>query len=535
VAAEDLIGTRYLDLVEATDEPHVRALLADLAVSEGATATSEYRLCHTDGSSRFVESIVSSQVEDPTVRGLVLNTRDVTDRKMLEEELAHQAFHDSLTGLSNRAVFRDRVDHALARSVRNDASLTVLLLDLDGFKTVNDSLGHDAGDDLLVAVGARIQACGRASDTVARLGGDEFAILLEDEGDESRATAVADRVLRELAAPFEVRGREVFVRASIGIAISTGVATNTDDLIRNADTAMYAAKAAGKGRYEFFQPVMHTRALLQFEVQADLQRALDRGEFAVHYQPIIDFSTGAASGMEALVRWLHPTRGLLAPIEFIGVAEESGLIVPLGRWVLAEACRQTAEWRAMYPEASALTVSVNLSTRQLLEPDLVHQVKAVLDESGLDPSALTLEITEGSLMQDVGTTASKLHHLKELGVSLAIDDFGTGSSSLAYLRQFPIDLLKIDKSFVDQMTTVESEGPALVRAIIELAQTFHLQTVAEGIEASEQLDELRLAGCQSGQGYLFARPLTSDAMEAYFRRDVDVHAAAAPQQAAAPR
>jgi diguanylate cyclase (GGDEF)-like protein/PAS domain S-box-containing protein len=535
VAAEDLIGTRYLDLVEATDEPHVRALLADLAVSEGATATSEYRLCHTDGSSRFVESIVSSQIEDPTVRGLVLNTRDVTDRKMLEDELAHQAFHDSLTGLSNRAVFRDRVDHALARSVRNDASLTVLLLDLDGFKTVNDSLGHDAGDDLLVAVGARIQACGRASDTVARLGGDEFAILLEDEGDESRATAVADRVLRELAAPFEVRGREVFVRASIGIAISTGVATNTDDLIRNADTAMYAAKAAGKGRYEFFQPVMHTRALLQFEVQADLQRALDRGEFAVHYQPIIDFSTEAASGMEALVRWLHPTRGLLAPIEFIGVAEESGLIVPLGRWVLAEACRQTAEWRATYPEASALTVSVNLSTRQLLEPDLVHQVKAVLDESGLDPSALTLEITEGSLMQDVGTTAAKLHHLKELGVSLAIDDFGTGSSSLAYLRQFPIDLLKIDKSFVDQMTTVESEGPALIRAIIELAQTFHLQTVAEGIEVSEQLDELRLAGCQSGQGYLFARPLTSDAMEAYFRRDVDVHAAAAPQQVAAPR
>jgi diguanylate cyclase (GGDEF)-like protein/PAS domain S-box-containing protein len=535
VAAEDLVGTRYLDLVEASDRTHVRAVLADLAATSGASATSEYRLCHIDGSSRFVESIVSSLVEDPTVDGLVLNTRDVTDRKMLEDELAHRAFHDSLTGLSNRAVFRDRVEHALARSARTDASLTILLLDLDGFKMVNDSLGHDAGDDLLVAVGARIQACGRASDTVARLGGDEFAILLEDEGDESRARTVADRVLRELAAPFEVRGRDVFVRASIGIAISTGGETNTDDLIRNADTAMYAAKAAGKGRYEFFQAVMHTRALLQFEVQVDLQRALDRDEFEVHYQPIIDFATGATSGMEALVRWQHPTRGLLPPIEFIGVAEESGLIVPLGKWVLAEACRQTAEWRGLYAEASALTVSVNLSTRQLLEPDLVHQVEEVLADSGLDPSALTLEITEGSLMQDVVLTAEKLHHLKELGVLLAIDDFGTGSSSLAYLRQFPIDLLKIDKSFVDQMTTAGSQGPALVRAIIELAETFHLQTVAEGIEIDEQLDELRLAGCHSGQGYLFARPLTSGAMETYFSRAGDARTTASPEEAAAPR
>jgi diguanylate cyclase (GGDEF)-like protein/PAS domain S-box-containing protein len=535
VGADDLIGTHYLELVEGSDEPHVRALLADLAVSPGATATSEYRLCHRDGSSRFVESIVTSLIEDPTVRGLVLNTRDVTDRKVLEEELAHQAFHDSLTGLSNRAVFRDRVDHALARSARHDSSLTVLLLDLDGFKMVNDSLGHDAGDDLLVAVGARIEAGARAIDTVARLGGDEFAILLEEEGDEAQATAAADRVLRELAAPFEVRGREVFMRASIGIAISGGAEANLDDLIRNADTAMYAAKAAGKGRYEIFRPIMHTRALLQFEVQADLQRALDRGEFAVHYQPIVDIATGAATGMEALVRWQHPTRGLLPPIEFIGVAEESGLIVPLGRWVLTEACRQTASWRAEYPEASGLTVSVNLSTRQLLESNLVRQVREVLEETGLDPSALVLEITEGSLMQDVTATAVKLHDLKELGVRLAIDDFGTGSSSLAYLQQFPIDLLKIDKSFVDRVTTVESEGPALVRAIIELAQTFHLETVAEGIEESEQLDELRQAGCLSGQGYLFARPLPSEEMEAYFRRDAHIHATASPEDAAAPR
>jgi diguanylate cyclase (GGDEF)-like protein/PAS domain S-box-containing protein len=535
VGADDLIGSRYLELVEASDEPHVRALLTDLAGSPGATATAEYRLCHKDGSARFVESIVSSLIEDPTVRGLVLNTRDVTDRKVLEEELAHQAFHDSLTGLSNRAVFRDRVDHALTRSARQDSSLTVLLLDLDGFKMINDSLGHDVGDDLLVAVGARLQACGRASDTVARLGGDEFAILLEDEGDEGRAAAAADRVLDELAAPFEVRGREVFVRASIGIAISDGADSNTDELIRNADTAMYAAKAGGKGRCEIFQPIMHTRALRQFEVQADLQRALDRGEFAVHYQPIVDFATGAATGMEALVRWLHPSRGLLPPIEFIGVAEESGLIVPLGRWVLAEACRQTAVWKTDFPGASGLTVSVNLSTRQLLEPDLVRQVREVLEETRLDPSALVLEITEGSLMQDVPATAVKLHELKDLGVRLAIDDFGTGSSSLAYLQQFPIDLLKIDKSFVDKVTTVGSEGPALVRAIIDLAQTFHLQTVAEGIEENEQLDELRLAGCDSGQGSLFARPLASESMEAFLRRDAEGRTDPSTEAAAVPR
>jgi EAL domain-containing protein (putative c-di-GMP-specific phosphodiesterase class I) len=280
---------------------------------------------------------------------------------------------------------------------------------------------------------------------------------------------------------------------------------------------------------------MHVRALMQFEVQADLQRGLDRREFVVHYQPIVDFATGAATGMEALVRWLHPTRGLLPPIEFIGVAEESGLIVPLGKWVLAEACRQTAKWRAVHPEASDLTVSVNLSTRQLLEPDLVRQVREVLEQTGLDPAALVLEITEGSLMQDAGTTALKLHHLKELGVRLAIDDFGTGSSSLAYLKQFPIDLLKIDKSFVDEVTAVGSQGPALVRAIIELAQTFHLHTVAEGIEESEQLAELRLAGCHSGQGYLFAKPLPSEGMEAYFRGDAQMPDPASPQEAAAPR
>jgi len=520
IAADAAMDEPYLDLVDEPERVSLGSMLANLG-AKGGPATAEYRLRHADGSWRSVESIITDLTADPAVGGIVLNTRDVTDRKALEEELAHQAFHDSLTGLSNRAVFRDRVDHALARSARVDVPLTVLLLDLDGFKTINDSLGHEAGDELLIAVGARIQSCGRESDTVARLGGDEFGILLEDGGDELRATQVADRVLHTLSAPYEVRGREIFVRASIGIAFSSAEIDTTDDLIRNADTAMYAAKAAGRDRYQVFEPAMHTRALRRFEVHADLQRALDREELAVYYQPIIDFSTGTVRAVEALVRWLHPTRGVLAPIEFIGVAEDTALIVPLGRWVLEEACRQTVLWRAMDADAPTLTVSVNLSTRQLLEPDIVQQVHQVLQETGLEPDALTLELTEGSLMQDVGETGVKLRGLKQLGVRLAIDDFGTGSSSLAYLKHFPIDLLKIDKSFVDQVTAEESEGSALVRTIIELAHAFELDTVAEGIEAEDQLDELRAAGCRSGQGYLFARPLVRESMEALLHSGQD--------------
>ncbi len=512
---EDLAGSNYLDLLVEEDAPHVRSLFADVAAAPQTTFTAEYRVRHADGSSRHVESIVSNMIDDPTVNGLVLNTRDVTDRKSLQEELAHQAFHDSLTDLSNRAVFRDRIEHALARGERNDGRLAVLLLDLDGFKTVNDSLGHDAGDQLLIAVAKRLQFQGRSSDTVARIGGDEFGILLEDDADESRARALADRALAAFAVPFEVRGREVFIRASIGIALSVPGHSETDELIRNADTAMYAAKAAGKGRYEFFRPFMHARALERFEVQADLERALVRGEFVIHYQPIVDFETREARGVEALVRWNHPSRGLLGPLEFIQIAEETGAIVPLGGWVLGEACRQTASWRTSHAAAANLCVSVNLSTRQLLEADLVTQVRDVLEASGLEPSALTLELTEGSLMQDVEETVGKLRALKDLGVRLAIDDFGTGSSSLGYLQRFPIDTLKIDKSFVDGIAADDSEDPALVRAIVQMAATLSLETIAEGIEGSEQLDELRSAGCRAGQGYLFARPLQADALEAF--------------------
>jgi diguanylate cyclase (GGDEF)-like protein/PAS domain S-box-containing protein len=520
VSSEELIGTSYVALLDENDGARLRSILADLATSAdpSASATAEYRLRHQDGSWRSVESIVSNQTTDPTVKGLVLNTRDVTDRKLLQEELAQQAFHDSLTGLSNRAVFRDRVEHTLARATRTGSRSAVFLLDLDGFKTVNDSLGHDAGDQLLIAAAQRLQFQGRSSDTVARIGGDEFGILLEDDADETSARAMADRLLAAFSVPFEVRGRELFVRATIGIALSVAGESNTDEMIRNADTAMYAAKAAGKARYEFFRPFMHARALERFEVQADLEVALIRHEFVVHYQPIVDFETGKALSVEALVRWNHPTRGLLGPLEFIHIAEDTGVIVPLGLWVLGQACRQTVAWRAEHPEASDLRVSVNLSTRQLLEPDLVARVRQILEESELEPAALTLELTEGSLMQRIEDTVTKLRALKELGVRLAIDDFGTGSSSLGYLQRFPIDILKIDKSFVDGIATLDSEDPALVRAIVEMAKTLRLETVAEGIEETEQLDELRSAGCRSGQGYLFARPLHPDAMGTFLSK-----------------
>ncbi len=520
VRSDQLVGTSYLALLDEGDGSHLRSILADLATSTDptASATAEYRLRHEDGSWRSVESIVTDQLNDPTVKGLVLNTRDVTDRKLLQEELAHQAFHDSLTGLSNRAVFRDRVEHALMRAARNGSRSAVFLLDLDGFKTVNDSLGHDAGDQLLIAAGQRLQFQGRSSDTVARIGGDEFGILLEDDADETGARAMADRLLAAFSVPFDVRGRELFVRASIGVALSVAGESNTDEMIRNADTAMYAAKAAGKARYEFFRPFMHARALERFEVQADLEQALIRNEFVVHYQPIVDFETGKALGVEALVRWNHPTRGLLAPLEFIPIAEDTGVIVPLGAWVLGEACRQTVAWRSEHPDASDLRVSVNLSTRQLLEPDLVERVRDILEASRLEPEALTLELTEGSLMQKLEETVTKLRALKDLGVRLAIDDFGTGSSSLGYLQRFPIDILKIDKSFVDGIAALDSEDPALVRAIVEMAKTLRLETVAEGIEETEQLAELRSAGCRSGQGYLFARPLHPDAMGAFLSK-----------------
>jgi predicted signal transduction protein with EAL and GGDEF domain len=349
----------------------------------------------------------------------------------------------------------------------------------------------------------------RLSDTVARLGGDEFAVLLEEDVDECEAATVGERLLEILREPFLVEGRELSVGGSIGIAVHEGTAASTDDLLRDADVAMYCAKNRGRDRYELFEPSMHTRTVQLFELNADLQKGLDQGQFVLHYQPILDLAAQDLRGVEALVRWQHPERGLLPPSEFIPAAEQSGLIVPLGAWVLSEACRQMRHWREEFPGSEPF-LSVNLSPRQLLEPDLVRNVRDVLDETGLDPGALVLEITEGALLQGVEETRRKLTDLKELGVRLAIDDFGSGSSSLAYMGEFPVDILKIDRAFIRGMSDNPEEGRMLVQAILDLARALRLETVAEGIELQEQLSALLTSGCASGQGFFFAEPVTSD-------------------------
>jgi diguanylate cyclase (GGDEF)-like protein/PAS domain S-box-containing protein len=469
----------------------------------------EYRIIRADGGVAWVyekgQGVFGPDGEVLWLDGAIF---DITERKLLQEELSRQAFYDSLTGLANRALFDDRVRHALAHADRRGHRLAVLLLDLDGFKIINDSLGHQAGDQVLVMVAQRIEACCRLSDTVARLGGDEFAVLLEEGVDAKAAESVAARLLEILREPFLVEGREMTVGGSIGIALHEGTAASTDDLLRDADAAMYCAKSRGRDRYELFEPSMHTRAVQLFELNADLQKGLDQRQFVVHYQPILDLEAQEMRGVEALVRWQHPERGLLAPDEFIPVAEQSGLIVPLGTWVLHEACRQMQAWREAFPEHEPF-LSVNLSPRQLYEPDLVRQVRTVLDATGFDPAGLVLEITEGALLQGVEVTKRKLADLKELGVRLAIDDFGNGSTTLAYLGEFPVDILKIDRSFIRGMSD-NPEGRILVQAILDLARALHLDTVAEGIELQEQRAELLTSGCASGQGFYFEKPVTPD-------------------------
>jgi diguanylate cyclase (GGDEF)-like protein/PAS domain S-box-containing protein len=426
--------------------------------------------------------------------------RDISERKELEEQLTRQAFHDALTGLANRALFRNRVQHALAGAGRHITGVAVLFLDLDGFKTVNDSLGHASGDQLLLAAAQRLTASVRPGDTVARLGGDEFAVLI-DEASEQVATATAARVLKTLEEPVTVDGREVVVSASIGIVLGD-LGHGADELLKRADTAMYAAKAAGKSRYMMFEPHMHDRVLERLEIGTELQLALQRDEFVLHYQPIVRLADGTIEGVEALIRWQHSGRGLVPPALFIPIAEESGLIESIGRWVLDQACRQAQAWQGQ----GELGISVNLSGRQLQNPAMVGDVRAALDRSGLAPGRLTLEITESILMSDTAESLDRLRELKDLGVRISIDDFGTGYSSLSYLRRFPVDVLKVDKSFINDLTGREDDADAFVGAIVQLGRTLRLKTVAEGIENEHQRQALSRIGCDFGQGYLFARP-----------------------------
>jgi diguanylate cyclase (GGDEF)-like protein/PAS domain S-box-containing protein len=502
----DLVGTELRRLVHPDDIGAVTSTMVEMAKADGSERI-ECRVRHADGSWRHVESAVTARLDDPTIGGMVLNTRDITERVELEEQLAHQAFHDSLTGLANRALFRDRVEHALQRLRRLERPIAVLLLDVDGFKTVNDSLGHAFGDALLVAVAERLRLHLRPSDTACRLGGDEFAVLAEDLTDTAGAATVAERILEAMREPFVVDGKEVLANASIGVAIAESVPDDADDLLRNADVAMYTAKGRGRNRYEVFQPSMHQAMLDRLDLEADLRRAIERDEFEVYYQPTVALATGWISGMEALVRWNSPERGFVPPGMFISVAEDTGLIVRLGAWVLEEACRQAVAWKHEFGADAPRTMSINLSARQLQDDGLVESVRSILERTGARPEHIVLEITESAVMADAEAMIARLHELKALGVRLAIDDFGTGYSSMSYLCSFPIDILKIDRSFVTGVRS-EPQKMGIVRTIVELGRILELQTVAEGIELVEELEELRNLECDLGQGYWFARPLS---------------------------
>jgi diguanylate cyclase (GGDEF)-like protein/PAS domain S-box-containing protein len=480
-----------------------------------ANWSAEYRFCRKDGTYAHVidRGYVVYDDDEMPVR-MIGSMMDVTERKSLEEQLTHQALHDPLTNIANRALFQNRVDHALAKLPRSSSKLAVLFLDLDNFKAVNDSLGHAAGDKLLVAVAERLQDCLRTTDTPARLGGDEFAVLCESVHRIDEAVMIAERILAVFQQPFMIDGKETFVGTSIGIAASSDIAVTSEELLRNADLAMYLAKSQGKGHYVVFEPKMHEALMERIELEDDLRRGIEQEEFVIHYQPILDLSSNDMLGMEALVRWVHPRYGMLSPMKFIPLAEETNLIVPLGEWILAEACRQVQQWRDRYDGQMDFSVTVNISIRQFQQKELVDMVSGALSNSGLPARCLILEITESFMMQDTEATIVKLQLLRDLGVRLAIDDFGTGYSSLSYLQRFPIDILKIDKSFIDKLGQ-GSEGNAVARAIIMMGDSLNLKTIAEGIEHPEQIAELQSLGCGAGQGYHFARPLTTDDMDRF--------------------
>ena len=438
---------------------------------------------------------------------------ELMERKRAEERLVYSALHDPLTNLPNRVLFMDRLQHAMERAKRHkDFQFAVLYLDLDRFKVVNDSLGHNIGDLLLIESSHRLQVCLREEDTVARLGGDEFVILLEDIQDPVDVTRIANRIQTNLASPCDLENHKVFVSVSMGIVLNTNGYERPEDILRDADIAMYRAKGQGRGRYEMFDMTMLAHAMTRLELETDLRRALERKEFIVHYQPIVELGACRIVGFEALVRWQHPVRGLVMPAEFIPTAEETGLIVPIGHWVLLEACRQVREWQAQFPTEPPLTVSVNLSVKQCSRADLVQKVAEVLQKTGLAAGDLKLELTESMIVEDTESTSTMLSELRALGVQVQIDDFGTGYSSLGYLQRLPIDTLKIDRTFIGRIGN-NGSGSEIVQTILVLAHDLGMKVVAEGIETDEQLSKLKSMKCEYGQGYFFTKPVDSQTAE----------------------
>jgi len=499
---ENITGRALPELWAGDDSERVRRFLDEVARSvSGIVGPVELRIDR--GARRcVVEGVGSNLGDDPAVRGLALNFRDISERKALEEQLRELALHDPLTLLANRNLFRDRVQHALTLAQRGEGRVAVMFLDVDNFKNINDSLGHDVGDRLLQALAQRIVQTSRSCDTAARLGGDEFALLLEGVGTLSEVQRLAEALIQALGDPFLLDGREVRVTASLGVALSA-TDTGAEVLLSNADLAMYHAKAGGKNRCVTFQPQMQTLLQERMQLESDIGRALAQEEFFLEYQPIVDLGTGSLLGVEALVRWRHPAAGVLMPARFIHVLEECGQIASLGRWVLKRACHDVAAWRRSIAGGSRLRLAVNISAGHLQHGELVQDVLQALEASGFEPGNLVIELTESTMMYNTEANLERFHRLKALGVKLAIDDFGIGYSSLAYLHRFPIDILKIDRSFVSRLTGSDS-GPDLARAVITLGETLGLETIAEGIELEPQVTALLALGCVAGQGFLFA-------------------------------
>lgn len=527
VGDKELSGSSFATLVHPDDRDAWRAALARSTRQLDDNGPVEWRLRRSDGMYVQMESQINNFLADPLVARVVVNAKEVGERRRLEHELStleqevrHLAFHDSLTGLANRALFMDRLQQALHRLERTTGYVGVLFVDLDDFKEVNDRYGHSAGDDVLMGVGRRLREVVRIADTVARFGGDEFGVLVECN-EPSDANRIAERIHGSLRSPFAISDGETFVRASIGIVTTSDSQILASELLRQSDVAMYAAKNAGKGRSQSFHKQLYDRVIRRLELQSDLALAIERRELVIHYQPIVDVETGRVKGVEALVRWHHPERGLIPPNEFIPLAESTGMITSIGRWLLNQACHDmTALQRD--PDCSDLELSVNISARELEDTRVVYEVTTALANSGLRPGRLTLEITESTVMTDADRALVVLQQLKSLGVKLSIDDFGTGYSSLAYLQKLPVDELKIDRAFIAATESGNPDSTNLIRTIAQLANSFGLSTVAEGIETEDQLARARVAGCNLAQGYLFARPTEVRALRRVLR---DIEAA----------